>query len=48
MTTVVERYDSACTTTDLTVREGRCDADSILAAGYAAAGNERGTQALSL
>lgn len=46
--TVAERYDLATDTTDLTLRGGRCDADLLLAAGYAAAGNVRGQQALAL
>lgn len=46
--TVGERYDLATDANDLTLRAGRCDADILLAAGYAAAGNVRGTQALSL
>ena len=46
--TVGERYDHATDTSDLTVRAGRCDADLLLAAGYAAQGNVKGSQALTL
>lgn len=46
--TVGERYDLATDAHDLTLRPGRCDADVLLAAGYAAAGNARGAQALAL
>lgn len=45
---VSERYAMATSSTDMTVSQHRCDADKILAAGYAAAGNERGAQALAL
>ena len=46
--TVGERYEHAADTSDLTLRPGRCDADLLLAAGYAAQGNVKGTQALTL
>ena len=44
----MERYASATRTADLTVREGHCDADILLAAGYAARQDEKGRQALML
>lgn len=44
-----ERYETAADTSDLTLHfDRRSDADILLAAGYAAAGNVRGTQALML
>jgi hypothetical protein len=47
--TVAERYGSANGTSDLTLNlEGRCDADLLLAAGYASANNQRGMMALHL
>lgn len=45
---VAERYDVATDTSDLGLRDGRCDADVLLAAGYATARNTRGALALSL
>lgn len=45
---IAERYDTAVDTSDLTLRLGRCDADMLLAAGYATAGDTRGAQALAL
>lgn len=41
-----ERYLGATQTSDLTLREKRCDADMLLAAGYAAQRNRRGLTAL--
>lgn len=46
--TLAERYSSVSETSDLTLRPTRCDADVLLAAGYATAGNERGALALSV
>lgn len=43
-----ESYAMATGTSDLTVSPHRCDADKLLAAGYAAAGNAEGALALSL
>lgn len=45
---VEERYDVATETSDLSLMPGRCDADVLLAAGYAASRNTRGAQALAL
>ena len=39
---VMERYAAATQTADLTLRKGRCDADMLLAAGYAAHHDETG------
>lgn len=46
--TLAERYSAATDTADLTVKPYRCDADLMLAAGYATAGNTRGTMALNV
>lgn len=46
--TTGERYIRASQTSDLRIKPGRCDADTLLAAGFAAAGNENGTLALGL
>lgn len=43
-----ERYLHASASSDLGVRGGRCDADVLLAAGFAAAGNVHGALALTL
>ena len=45
---ISERYLTASSTSDLSMRDERCDADVLLAAGYAAAGNVGGQLALSL
>lgn len=45
---VLEKYAAATQTSDLTLREGRCDADMLLAAGYAAHHDEVGRQALMI
>jgi hypothetical protein len=43
-----ERYVSASTTSDMRVHEYHCDADKMLAAGYASRGDERKMLALRL
>lgn len=45
---VSERYASATDSTNMAVVAKRCDADMMLAAGYAAAGNLKGALALEL
>lgn len=45
---VGERYLRAARTSDLRLKPGRCDAEVLLAAAYAAAGNVNGTLALAL
>ena len=46
--TLAERYSHAAMTGDLTPREGRCDADILLAAGIAASGDREKSVALAL
>jgi hypothetical protein len=46
--TTAERYARAATNGRTTIQEQRCDADTLLAAGYAASGNERKKLALRL
>lgn len=45
---VGELYDRSTGTSDLTLRPGKCDADVLMAAGYAAQGSRRAQVALSL
>lgn len=44
--TVGDRYARATSSSDLTLHAGRCDADKLLAAGYAARRDTRGLMAL--